>query len=152
MDNVRIASANDADAAAILGLQKLAYESEARLYQDWKLPPLTQTLDSLRAEIAEITVLKAEVDGRLVGSVRARNGDPCQVGRLIVHPELQGRGVGTRLMHEIEAAFPTATAFELFTGSRSAGNLRLYQRLGYRRVRDQVLSPAVTLVFLGKRR
>ena len=38
--------------AAILALQKLAYESEARLYDDWKLPPLTQTLDSLQAEFA----------------------------------------------------------------------------------------------------
>ena len=31
---------------AILELQKLAYQSEARLYEDWTLPPLTQTLGS----------------------------------------------------------------------------------------------------------
>ena len=70
-------------------------------------------------------VLKATEAGRLVGSVRARAANGvCQVGRLIVHPELQGRGVGTMLMRHIEAEFPDATTFELFTGSRSEGNLQ----------------------------
>jgi len=42
--------------------------------------------------------------------------------------------------------------FELFTGSRSEANIRLYERLGYRRSHEQVLSPGVTLVYLEKRR
>jgi GNAT superfamily N-acetyltransferase len=141
------------DAPAILELQKLAYQSEARLYDDWTLPPLTQTLENLREEFAVSVTLKATEAGRLVGSVRAREAeDVCQVGRLIVHPELQGFGVGTMLMRHIEAEFPRARTFELFTGSRSEGNLRLYERLGYVRNREKVLSPAVTLVFLEKRR
>jgi ribosomal protein S18 acetylase RimI-like enzyme len=88
-----------------------------------------------------------------VGSVRACETEGlCQIGRLIVHPQLQGRGVGTLLMRRIESEFPQARAFELFTGNRSEGNLRLYERLGYRRSREKVLSPAVTLVFLEKLR
>jgi GNAT superfamily N-acetyltransferase len=98
-------------------------------------------------------ILKATEAGRLVGSVRAREANGvCQVGRLIVQPELQGFGVGTMLMRHIEAEFPRARIFELFTGSRSEGNLRLYERLGYSRNRDKVLSPTVSLVFLEKRR
>ncbi|HET9865334.1 MAG TPA: GNAT family N-acetyltransferase [Steroidobacteraceae bacterium] len=149
----RLADAQPDDAPAILELQKLAYRSEAQLYDDWSLPPLTQTLESLRAEFASSRILKA-VDGEhLVGAVRAREADGvCHVGRLIVTPQLQGRGIGTRLMRAIEARFPGARRFELFTGSRSVGNLRLYERLGYRRCREQVLSPAVTLVYLEKLR
>ena len=149
----RIERAGAADAAAILDLQKLAYEPEARRYDDWNLPPLTQTLDSLRAEFEASRVLKALDGDRLVGSVRARvtNG-VCHVGRLIVSPGLQGRGVGTRLMRAIEAEFPDVEGFELFTGSRSEANIRLYERLGYRRSHEQVLSPGVTLVYLEKRR
>jgi len=145
------ASADDAD--AILQLQKLAYRSEARLYDDWTLPPLTQTLQSLRDEFAASVVLKAMAEDQLVGSVRARETQGlCQIARLIVAPALQGRGVGTLLMRHIESEFPQARGFELFTGSRSEGNLRLYERLGFRRCREQVLSPAVTLVFLEKLR
>ena len=86
-----------------------------------------------------------------MGSVRASEADGvCRVGRLIVQPDLQGRGVGTTLMRHIEAEFPGAATFELFTGSRSAGNLRLYERLGYARSREKILSPSITLVFLEK--
>jgi GNAT superfamily N-acetyltransferase len=156
-DPLVIGRAVGADAAAILELQKLAYQSEARLYGDWKLPPLVQTLDSLRADIEETVVLKATIDGALAGSVRARViDDVCQIGRLIVRPPLQGRGIGTRLMSAIELEMPREFAqtrrFELFTGDRSEGNMRLYERLGYRRCREQSLSPGVTLVFMEKRR
>jgi len=88
-----------------------------------------------------------------VGAVRARGTSGiCHIGRLIVSPGLQGRGIGTRLMRAVEAEFPDVDRYELFTGSRSEANIRLYERLGYRRSREQVLSPAVTLVFLEKRR
>lgn len=148
----RTERAMPADAMAILELQKLAYQSEARLYDDWTLPPLTQTLEGLREEFTTSVVLKATGVGRLIGSVRGREvKGVCQLGRLMVHPELQGRGVGTMLMRHIEAEFPKAPAFELFTGSRSEGNLRLYERLGYVRSREEAL-PSVTLVFLEKRR
>jgi ribosomal protein S18 acetylase RimI-like enzyme len=148
-----VAAAGVDDADVILALQKRAYESEARLYDDWSIPPLTQSIESLREEFASSVVLKA-VDGeRIVGSVRAReSGGTCHVGRLIVDPELQGGGIGTRLMRSVETAFPAARRFELFTGSRSESNIRLYERLGYNKLREQVLSPAVTLVFMEKKR
>jgi len=150
---IRIASATADDAAEILKLQRLAYESEARLYGDWTLPPLVQTLPSLLDEFAASVVLKAMDGERLVGSVRARETEGrCDIGRLIVDPQRQGRGIGTLLMRHIESRFPRARAFELFTGSRSEGNLRLYERLGYRRIREKVLSPDVTLVFMEKLR
>jgi ribosomal protein S18 acetylase RimI-like enzyme len=148
-----IAPADPTDAAEILALQKLAYQSEARLYQDWNIPLLTQTLESLRDEFASSRVLKAMEGRRIVGSVRAREiSDTCHVGRLIVAPDFQGSGIGTRLMRSVEASFPAVRRFELFTGSRSESNIRLYQRLGFTTLREQELSPAVTLVFMEKKR
>jgi len=149
--SVTITRAEAADAEAILALQKLAYESEAQLYQNWNLPPLTQTLDSLREEFAEAVILKAVQGGRILGSVRARlEAGIAHVGRLIVAPEYQRRGIGSCLLDAIEAECVEAQKFCLFTGSKSAGNLRLYQRHGYRITREEVVSPAVTLCFLEK--
>jgi ribosomal protein S18 acetylase RimI-like enzyme len=142
-----------ADAPAILALQKLAYESEARLYDDRDLPPLTQTLEALRADFADTVVLKAVAAGVIVGSVRARRaGDTWQIARLVVHPDFQGQGLGTRLLRAIERESGDSRKLELFTGHRSAGNIRLYERLGYVRSREQALSPAITLVFMEKSR
>ena len=150
---MEILSATIDDAPAILELQKLAYQTEAVLYNDWSLPPLTQTLAELRAEFAETKILKACRGKLIVGSVRAiqREGI-CSIGRLMVHPQYQRQGLGSRLMQAIESLFPEAAKFELFTGSKSEGNIRLYERLGYRSSRNERLSVNLSLVFFEKRR
>ena len=147
----QILPADISDAVEILELQKLAYKSEAALYDDWSIPPLTQTLDEIKKEFGEMTFLKACDFGRLIGSVRASiNGGACNIGRLFVHPEFQHKGIGARLMLAIETEFPHAKRFELFTGSKSEGNIRLYERLGYRIFHTDRLSPQVELVFMEK--
>jgi ribosomal protein S18 acetylase RimI-like enzyme len=139
------------DAEAILALQSRAYVSEAQLYNDWTIPPLTQTLQSLRNEINSTIVLKAVEGQSIVGSVRGKtSGDTCSIGRLIVEPQLQGQGIGTSLIKAIEAFFPEAKRFDLFTGSKSEGNIRLYSRNGYKIVRQKQLSELLTLVFMSK--
>ena len=107
------------DAAAILGLQRLAYQREAERYHDPRLPSLVETLAELAAVFTTHVILKAVVDGAIVGSVRARCDDHiCAIGRLMVHPRLQGHGLGTALMRRIEAHFPDAERFQLCTGAR----------------------------------
>jgi len=54
-------------------------------------------------------------------------------------------------MQAIEARFPSARRYELFTGEKSTGNIRLYERLGYRIFRRERLSERVTLVFMEKK-
>lgn len=148
---VTIIRADPDDAARILALQRLAYQSEAQLYQDWSLPPLTQSIESLREEFTSSVILKALTGEQLVGSVRAcLRGEVCEIARLIVDPAFQRQGIGSSLLRQIEGRFPTAAAYELFTGERSESNIRLYHRHGYAIVRREVLSAAVTLVYLRK--
>jgi len=59
-------------------------------------------------------------------------GGTCHVGRLAVAPDLQGRGIGSRLVAALEDRYADEVVrFELFTGPRSEPNARLYRRLGY---------------------
>lgn len=142
-----------ADGAEILTLQRLAYETERLLYDDPSLPPLVETLEQLLARFATTRFLKAVAGGAITGSVRAflsPDEATCYIGRLIVHPRWRRRGLGTALLQRIEAEFPNAARFELFTGHKSADNLRLYERLGYRRFREEQANDRVRLVFLEK--
>lgn len=147
-----ILTATVADAREILALQKLAFRSEAELYNDWSIPPLTQTLEDIQAQFKDHTFLKAIKGAQIVGSVRARLEEgTCQIGRLIVNPEWQRCGIGTQLMHQIERRFARAQQFEVYTGSRSEGNIRLYARLGYEACVNLAVSPRVTLVYMRKK-
>ena len=141
------------DAQAILDLQKLAYQSEALLYNDYDIAPLKQTLEEMETDLAKMFVLKAVLDDGIVGSIRGREKDgTCFVGRLIVQPEVQGRGIGTGLLKALENHFVRSARFELFTGHRSEKNLYLYNKLGYQKFREQKINDRLTMVFLEKKK
>ena len=142
-----------ADAGEILTLQRAAYVTEAQLYDDVRLPALTQSLDELRAELEQGLAFKATArNGRVVGAVRAAvKGNTLHVGRLTVAPDQQGKGIGSVLLRQVEQAAPAGTRkYALFTGHLSRANLRLYERHGYLEVRREPLHADVTLVHLEK--
>ena len=148
--NVIISHANINDAQEILDLQKLAYQIEAKRYNDYTLPPLTQTLAEIQNDFEKMVILKAVLDDKIIGSVRAYLSDgTCYIGRLIVHPDFQNQGIGTKLMNEIEDRFKQAKRFELFTGHKSEGPLYIYHKLGYQEFKRKDLDTH-TLVFLEK--
>lgn len=139
------------DMPEILALQKIAYLSEAEIYQDFMIPPLIQTLEEIEEDFKKQIFLKAIEQGMIVGSVRGylENGT-CHIGRLIVRPERQNKGMGTSLMKAMERQFQDAVRYELFTGEKSMRNLSLYQKLGYRVYNNRRLSDRVRLLYLEK--
>ena len=147
-----IESADESDAAPILALRRRCYAREAELYDDWTIPPLTQSLANLCEEFATHRILVARIGETVVGSVRARlERGTCHIGRLVVDPGHERRGIGSRLMESIEREFPDAACFELFTGHLSAGNLALYRRLGYEETARRRVSSRLQLVHLSKK-
>jgi ribosomal protein S18 acetylase RimI-like enzyme len=147
-----IEKATVSDAEELLALQKLAYRSEAEIYNDFSIPPLVQTLENMEGDFKNRLFLKAVMDGRIIGSVRAYSREStCYIGRLVVHPDFQNRGIGTRLMSEIERIFNRYKRFELFTGDKSERNLHLYQKGGYRIFKTAKMTDRTTIVFLEKK-
>jgi tRNA (guanine37-N1)-methyltransferase len=132
-----------ADAPELLVLQRACWMPEGRVSGEWHIPPLEESLDDVVSGLAEWTTWVARVpadgnaQGRLVASARGRlrPGDPSvwETGRLMVAPDLQGRGLGRALLEHAEAAAPgSVTTFWINTGRVSEGNLRRYKRAGYR--------------------
>ncbi|MEV6040178.1 GNAT family N-acetyltransferase [Nonomuraea sp. NPDC052116] len=147
-----IERATTADAGEILTLQRAAYVSEAQLYGDPYIPPLIESLEQVRKVIEGAVVLKALDAGRVIGAVRGQvSGTTCLVGRLVVAPDHQGRGIGTALLTALHEAVPEAEAFDLFTGHLSGANLKLYRRLGYRETSRERMDDHLTLIHLRMR-
>ncbi|WP_046506601.1 GNAT family N-acetyltransferase [Streptomyces odonnellii] len=153
--SVTTAAASAQDAEHILKLQYLCYQQEAELYGDYTIEPLTQTLDDLKAEIGRGHCLVARLGDEVVASVRGSvdAAGTARIAKLIVHPRLRHHGLGGRLLDAIEAHFAAeseAKRFQLFTGHRSEGNLRLYRSRGYAAVSAEEIGPRLKLVTLEK--
>ena len=148
-----ILKAEAGDLQEILALQYLAYQSEAELHNDPNIPPLRQTLQDVVCEFETGIFLKAvDADSAIIGSVRAYSKDgTLHIGKLIVRPDRQGQGIGTRLLLEIERAAPHSR-YELFTSNRSVRNIKLYRRHGYREFYAKEAAPGLTMVYMEKRR
>ncbi|MCD4844904.1 MAG: GNAT family N-acetyltransferase [Methanosarcinales archaeon] len=151
MQKMIIKRATIDDAQETLILQKLAYQSEAEIYNDYNISPLIQTLEEMKDEFKDKYFLKAVVNGKIIGSVRAFvKEETCYIGRVIVHPDFQNQGTGTKLMDKIESLFSDVKRFELFTGHKSKPNIYLYQKVGYRIFKTEKITENLELVYLEK--
>lgn len=66
-------------------------------------PPILQTLKEIEEEFLEQLFLKAILGNEMVGSVRAyQKENTVHIKRLIVNPNYQNQGIGTKLMESIE--------------------------------------------------
>lgn len=156
LDKAVYQRAQKSDAPEILALQKTAYQSEAEIYGDDSLPALQQTLGELEQDFdrpRDPIVLKTVVNGKIIGSVRGWVTDgTAHIGRVLVHPYFQRRGIGRRLIEEIQKAYPDVKHFEVRTGHRSERNLHQFRKMGFREFKTEQFTPVISWVYLQKER
>jgi predicted N-acetyltransferase YhbS len=152
MKNIIINKAAEEDLSEIFKIQKIAFGEVAKKYKISDLPPLRQTFKEIQIEFMNCTFLKAVIGDKIVGSVRAYIKDyTCNINKLIVLPDYQNKGIGLKLMYEIENEFKDVVhQYELFTGSRDSRNKYLYEKLGYEVFKKQKLNDQITFIFMRK--
>jgi tRNA (guanine37-N1)-methyltransferase len=140
------------DAGELLTLQRACWVQEALANDSLAdIPPLHESLDDVLEWMRAWSTWVVRSEGRLVGAVRGRleqtpAGPAWDIGRLMVAPDLQGRGLGRALLAHIESvAVPEATSYVLFTGARSTANIRMYKKAGYR-VRTDLEAPPLAVM------
>ncbi len=131
---LEVAVVTRADAGELFTLTRACWLQELQANPGVRVPALEESFEDLLRSLDEWTTFVARAGGRLVGSARGRaEGTVWDVGRVMVAPDLQGRGLGRYLLALIEDAAPAeVTSYSLFTGAGSVDNLRMYKKAGYR--------------------
>ena len=132
--DIRLASR--ADAGELFTLTRACWLQELWANPGVLIPALEESFEDSVRGIDEWTTFVARAGDRIVGSTRGRiagDGTVWDVGRVMVAPDLQGRGLGRYLLQLIEDVAPDeATSYELWTGAKSVDNIRMYKKAGYR--------------------
>lgn len=116
----------------LLRLQHAAYEVEAQLIGDNRIPPLHENESEL---LASGLCWTATFEGpQLVGAVgyTIENG-VTDIDRLVVDPQHQRRGIATELVTNV---MTLAEGTVVSTGKLNAPARRLYEKLGFTHQRD----------------
>jgi tRNA (guanine37-N1)-methyltransferase len=134
--DLEIRLATRADAGELFTLTRACWLQELWANPGVVIPALEESFEAAVRGVDEWTTYVAVAGGRIVGSTRGRlagDGTVWDVGRVMVAPDLQGRGLGRYLLELAEDAAPDeATSYELWTGALSVDNIRMYKKAGYR--------------------
>lgn len=156
-DDIEIRLVTAEDAGELLTLRRAAFVTEAQLANDPFIPPLTQTLKELRADLSAPGVITVGMwqRHRLVGSIRVLvEGSKATLGRFAVAPDQQGKGVGTHLLDAVATFLPDGISeVWIFTARDSVQNIAMYTRRGYEYQHDRTagdLTYAYLRRFLGR--
>lgn len=111
------------------------------LFREDEIPVAVEVFDAAAGGDPSYTALAAEVDGRLAGWI-CWGPTPCTVGTwdlywMAVDPSLQGSGVGTALIREMEhrlAGLARVIVVETAGRPDYAGTRAFYEARGYRAV------------------
>jgi GNAT superfamily N-acetyltransferase len=148
LDGASVHRALVVDAPELLVLQRCCWVDEAIANDTLDVQALHETLDDVRAWVEVWTTSCVRVGGRLVGAVRAlQEGSSWEIGRLMVAPDLAGKGLGGWLLRFAEDQAPAdVESITLFTGVRSLRNIAMYEGAGFRRTLAPAPPGAVRLV------
>lgn len=141
------------DLEEILVVQKLAFQSEAVLYNNSNIDPMVECIENLKKEFPDSNkkIFVAIKGSRIIGSIRTKTkGQICQIQKLSVHPYFQHKGVGKSLVKHAECSQINCKKFELFTGEKSEQNIRFYNKLGYAITNTELYPDGVHMVYMEK--
>ena len=111
------------------------------LFREDEIPVAVEVFDAAAAGDPSYTALAAEIDGRVAGWI-CWGPTPCTLGTwdlywMAVDPSLQGSGVGTALIREMEhrlAGLARMIVVETAGRADYAGTRAFYEARGYRAV------------------
>ncbi len=141
----------DADAAEeVWALQHAAYRVEAALIGVADLPPLHDTVESLRQSRETFCGIRGPA-GDLMGVIAYEQEQEGRfvICRVMVHPDYFRQGVGFRLLSHLLDTYPS-THWSVTAEARNLPALALYEKAGFTRQGAFQPAPGITLVRLER--
>jgi len=130
----------------IWALQHIAYRLEAQLIGFKELPPLLDTVETIRrcretfyAYVNEYE----EIQG--VISIEREEHDTLTIARMMVHPSAFRQGIASQLIEHVFAEYPDVPLYIVSTGQLNQPAVSLYKKYGFYPIETFEVAPGVKL-------
>jgi len=146
----------NSDAEAIFDIQVKAFIPLLEKYKDYNTNPANETIERVieRINNPDGRFYKILNDDVLVGAICVFWKEETQfwISPMFISPEYQGKGIAQKAIRLTEELFPQATTWELRTLLQENRNCYLYEKIGYKQLKDwkHSLNEKATLVHYTK--
>lgn len=146
-----IETANIKDVPELLELQYKAFGPICKLLNWEDAPNMKETVEQAAEEFPKYLTLKVcDGDSHIIGSVRGNVTDGSLfIGRLMVLPEHQGKGLGKALLREIQARMKHSRTW-LCTCKEVDSSYTLYEREGFTTYATEPVSEGISWAYMEK--
>jgi ribosomal protein S18 acetylase RimI-like enzyme len=140
---------DERDALQILKLQTVSYAVEARLIGSWDIPPVKDTVHTLRQ--SGETFCGYFVEGQLAGLLSyKKEGDVLDIHRLAVHPDHFRKGIARSLIEHVERTAQPASKAIVSTGAKNTPARSLYLSMGFEEMEEVEVVPGLRIARFEK--
>lgn len=133
----------------VLELQRASYKIEADIIGFYEIPPLNDTIDSLK-ECNEV-FYGYYISDVLAGIISYKiHKNILDIHKVAVHPNFFRMGIADKLVNFIEQLKNNINKVVVCTGKKNIPDVNLYLKKGYKKTKDIEISTGIYIVEFEK--
>lgn len=144
------------EAKELLKIQKEVFHSDLIKYKDFQTNPAAESWENFVYRMFSSSHFSINIDNSLAGGICVvrRAKDHNYLYRIFLGTEYQNKGLGSKIIRELERQFPGVNRWTLDTPKDNQRNRHFYEKLGYKKTGDIKVNEYLTLIeyekILGK--
>jgi len=141
------------EAEALLNIQKEAFQSDLKKYKDYDTSPAAELLDFFKYKINHSFHFTIFLNGKIAGGICIVKITDIhyRLVRIFLSPNLQNRGLGSKILTQMENKFPQAKVWSLDTPKDNERTRHFYEKFGYKKTKENKINNRLTLIEYEKK-
>lgn len=138
---------NNQDIPELLEIQREVFEEDLQKYQDYDTNPACDTQGKMEKDIKNahhFTIL--DRSNHIIGAIDIRgDNERMHINKIFIRSEYQNSGIGTEAMNFVQKEYAEAKLWTLYTPHLSYRNHFFYEKLGFSKIKEIIVSDKLTL-------
>jgi len=151
--NLNITRTKMSEAEALLKIQREAFLSDLKKYKDYDTSPAAELLDFFKYKLNHSIHYTIFLNGKIVGGICIVKITDIhyRLFRIFLNPAIQNRGLGSKILTQIEKKFPHVKEWSLDTPKDNTRTRHFYEKFGYKKTKEFKVNDRLTLIEYEKK-